>query len=134
MDDNFDGMTNNPRTIREVTEEIYYHGLEVLPPIYGKGCFAMGELYSGDSYFWFAQIKTAYYGFLGSQTEAENVFAEVRRVAQIEHCQNCNSYAQGLSLYGALVVCPKCKKGLQGAEMAKRQISFFDDQPPLFNF
>jgi hypothetical protein len=132
----FDEMTEKIGQAVQVPEDDYWYALEVLPPIYGKKCFAMGELYTADKYFWFSQIGADYFGVLANQEIAESVFADLRtaKASEIRHCQNCNSYQSGLSLYGALVVCARCKNKLQGSEMAKRQISFFDDQKPLFEF
>jgi hypothetical protein len=134
MDDNFKNLEANPKTIREVSEEIFYHALEILPPLYGAKCFAMGECFSGESFFWFSQIKAKYYGILATQAEAESAFDNLRHRLTLNHCQNCNEYKGDLKPYGAIVACAKCRSKLTGAEMNRRQISFFDDQQPLINF
>jgi len=77
-DKDFKGLENNPKTTREVTEELHDHALDILPPVYGKGCFGMGEIYSGDSYFWFTKIGEKFFGFLGTQAEAERAFLNKR--------------------------------------------------------
>jgi hypothetical protein len=75
----FAEMTKSPKKVFAVTEDLFWYALEVLPPVYAKGCFGMGEAYSGEWFYWFMEIKNVgFYGFLGSQAEAEKAFADFR--------------------------------------------------------
>lgn len=67
-----------------VTEEHYWYALEVLPPIYGRGCFAMGEAAdhtpTGETvYYCFRAKGNQFTAFYGTLPEAEAAFAEARR-------------------------------------------------------
>ncbi len=68
----------------EITKEHSDYMLNVLPPRYGRGCFAMGEPYThrtdGVVYYWASEINGKHFGVLGTKQEAEAAFAEVRRV------------------------------------------------------
>jgi hypothetical protein len=70
----------NPRLAVEITAEDYAYMLGVLPPIVGKNCFGMGDLYShtpaGEPiYYWACKRGARYFCFLGTQEEAEQEFA-----------------------------------------------------------
>ena len=59
----------------EVTEELFYYALNVLPPIYLKnGTFQMGECYSGDLYYTFGQKDGKCYGCLCNKNFSINNF------------------------------------------------------------
>ena len=62
----------------------------VLPPIYAKGCFGMGECDHGNSYFWFAQNGDKYFAVLGEREAAERVFAK------LTYCEMCKPYKREL--------------------------------------
>lgn len=71
----------NPRLAVEITADDYAYMLGVMPPpIVGKNCFAMGDLYShtpaGEPiYYWACERGTRYFCLLGTQEEAEQEFA-----------------------------------------------------------
>lgn len=59
--------------------DTYYHYLNVLPPMDGKGCFGLGEPYDHTNSgkiitVWCCQRGGLYYGFLGTKTEAEEFY------------------------------------------------------------
>lgn len=59
----------------EVSEELFYYALGVLPPIYLKnGTFQMGECYSRDFYYTFGEKGGKYYGCLCNKNFALNNF------------------------------------------------------------
>lgn len=70
----------NPRLAVEITAADYAYMLGVMPPIVGKNCFAMGDLYSHSAagepvYYWACERGTRYFCLLGTQEEAEQEFA-----------------------------------------------------------
>ena len=70
----------NPRVPVEITVDDYAYMLGVLPPIHGKYCFAMGELYTHNPagepvYYWACKRDRRYFCLLGTQQEAEQEFA-----------------------------------------------------------
>ena len=70
----------NPRVPVEITVDDYAYMLAVLPPIHGKYCFAMGELYTHNPagepvYYWACKRDRRYFCLLGTQQEAEQEFA-----------------------------------------------------------
>lgn len=76
----FDFAKLNPRAPVEITADDYAYMLGVLPPIYGKHCFAMGELYTHNPagepiYYWACKRDRRYFCLLGTQQEAEQEFA-----------------------------------------------------------
>ena len=78
----FDTIAASPVPIT-VDEDTYWYALEVLPPIYGYGCFAMGEAAGYAStgeytYYWFTKLKGIFYGILGTKIQAENAFREIQ--------------------------------------------------------
>ena len=66
--DNFDTLkkeVGENGKFLEVTEELFYYALNVLPPIYlPNGTFQMGECYSGDLFYTFGQKDGKYFGCL----------------------------------------------------------------------
>ena len=76
----FDFAKLNPRVPVEITADDYAYMLGVLPPIHGKNCFAMGELYTHSAegepiYYWACKRDRRYFCLLGTQQEAEQEFA-----------------------------------------------------------
>jgi hypothetical protein len=76
----FDFAKLNPRVPVEITADDYAYMLGVLPPIHGKHCFAMGELYTHNGegisiYYWACKRDRRYFCLLGTQQEAEQEFA-----------------------------------------------------------
>lgn len=74
----YDGLTAEPV---EVTEDLYWEALEVMPPIYRKGCFGVGEplrhTATGEVVtYWFASRGGSFYGMVGTSGEAEAAFAK----------------------------------------------------------
>jgi hypothetical protein len=70
----------NRRLAVEITAEDYEYMLCVMPPIYGKNCFAMGEIYTHSAanepiYYWASKHDRRYFCLLGTQAEAEQEFA-----------------------------------------------------------
>lgn len=64
----------------EVTEAEYIDMRDVLPPVYGYGCWAMGEILDHTPqgtpvYYWFAERDNKFFCFVGTKAEAELVFA-----------------------------------------------------------
>lgn len=63
----------------EVTEDDFHYMLNVLPPIYAKGCLGISEAYTHDEQnraerIWFAERKGKYLCFYGIRAEAELEF------------------------------------------------------------
>ena len=76
----FDFAKLNPRVPVEITADDYAYMLGVLPPIHGKHCFAMGELYTHNPagepiYYWACKRDRRYFCLLGTQQQAEQEFA-----------------------------------------------------------
>ncbi len=76
----FDFAKLNPRVTVEITADDYAYMLSVLPPIHGRHCFAMGDLYTHNAqgqpiYYWACKRDARYFGLLGTQQEAEQEFA-----------------------------------------------------------
>lgn len=79
----FDTIKENGSTPTKVDEDTYWYALEVLPPIYAKGCFGMGEQYSFSpdgqpTYYWFTSRKThapdaEFYGIIATKAQAEAI-------------------------------------------------------------
>jgi len=70
----------NPRFPVEITADDYAYMLGALPPISGKKCFAMDELYTHNAagqpvYYWGCKRGQRYFCLLGTQEEAEQAFA-----------------------------------------------------------
>lgn len=70
----------NRRLPVEITAEDYEYMLGVMPPIYGKNCFAMGEIYTHSAagepiYYWACKRDRRCFCLLGTQAEAEQEFA-----------------------------------------------------------
>lgn len=70
----------NRGTPIEITATDYDYMLGVLPPVYGRGCFAMGELFTHTNtgvaiYYWAAEQQEKFFCLLGTQEEAEREFA-----------------------------------------------------------
>lgn len=66
----------------EVSEGAYWYALEVLPPIYAPGMFAICEpqshLDTGEAtYHWFCKRGKRYYGALGTKAQAISIFATI---------------------------------------------------------
>lgn len=53
-------------------------------------------------------------------------------LAEIKHCQICQSYKSDLKPVSGQMACANCRNKARVKQLAKAQISFFDDQPPLF--
>lgn len=69
----------NAGKLIQITENDYYYMRDVLPPVYGKGCLAMGEIANHDAhdrpiYYWTAERDGKYFCFYGTQDEAEKQF------------------------------------------------------------
>ena len=76
----FDFAKLNPGVSIEITADDFSYMLGVLPPIHGKRCFAMGELYTHNPagepvYYWASKRGRRYFCLLGTQQEAEQEFA-----------------------------------------------------------
>lgn len=67
------------RKLVEITREQHDYMLNVLPPIYARGCFAMGEPVAHESdgvtYHWAGERAGKYYVCYGTRAEAERAFA-----------------------------------------------------------
>lgn len=84
----------------EVTEALYFEAMDVMPPIYATGCFAVGEALAHDNhgypiYHWFAEIRGRYYGFCGLKAHATIAFANLR-YGQATIMDNYREYNTGL--------------------------------------
>jgi hypothetical protein len=69
----------NAGKLIQITENDYYYMRDVLPPVYGKGCFAMGEIANHTAqdhpiYYWTAEREGKYFCFYGTQDQAEKQF------------------------------------------------------------
>jgi hypothetical protein len=69
----------NAGKLIQITEDDYYYMRDVLPPVYGKGCFAMGEIANHTAqdhpiYYWTAEREGKYFCFYGTQDQAEKQF------------------------------------------------------------
>lgn len=68
-----------PGQLVEITEEQYEHMLNVLPPIYARGCFAMGEPVDhtpeGVTFHWAARRGDKFFGCYGTRAQAELAFS-----------------------------------------------------------
>lgn len=70
----------------EIDEEMYWYMLEVLPPLYGRGCFAMCEPYSHElvdgrevaTYTWACKRGGKFFATFGTRAEAEPLLAAAR--------------------------------------------------------
>lgn len=59
----------------EVTEELFYYALGVVPPIYlSNGTFQMGECYSGSLFYTFGKKEGKYFGCLCNSNFSLNNF------------------------------------------------------------
>jgi len=63
----------------EVTEKQFWYMLEVLPPIYGPGCYGISEAYHFDpdgkeTRIWFRSERGKYYCFFGTRDDAKRLF------------------------------------------------------------
>lgn len=69
-------------TIVEVTERLLNDALNVMPPIYVRGCFALGEplshnIYGEGVFYHFAQMADdRCYGMIGTNNEAGHAFKD----------------------------------------------------------
>jgi len=69
----------NAGKLIQITENDYYYMRDVLPPVYGKGCFAMGEIANHTAqdhpiYYWTAEREGKYFCFYGTRDQAEKQF------------------------------------------------------------
>ncbi|MBI1948574.1 MAG: DUF1419 domain-containing protein [Deltaproteobacteria bacterium] len=68
-----------PGTLVEISEEQYEHMLNVLPPLYARGCFAMGEpvehTAAGATYHSAAKRGEKYLACYGTRAQAELAFS-----------------------------------------------------------
>lgn len=73
-----DTMAGIGRTVVEVTEELYYYGLEVVPPIYQRGFFMVGEPLShtaeGVEYTCFCNRANRYWAVDATAEQAAKLF------------------------------------------------------------
>jgi hypothetical protein len=62
----------------EIDEEQYHYMLDVLPPIYARGCFAMGEPVAhttdGVTFHWAGKCCDRYFACYGTRRQAELAF------------------------------------------------------------
>jgi hypothetical protein len=98
----YDGLRDGK--VHEVTEDLFYQALNVMPPIEANGCFAMGEPVSSDkhgypTYYWFMSAKGKYYGFYGIKAHAIMELREVRTPAPTL-MENYRDYNKGLGSMG----------------------------------
>lgn len=76
-----DFMTDRakPGTLVEITAGQYEHMLNVLPPIYARGCFGMGEpvehTADGPTYHWAAMRGGKHFACYGTRAQAELAFS-----------------------------------------------------------
>jgi hypothetical protein len=87
----------------EVTSELYYTALEVMPPVYATGCFGVGEAHSHDNHgyalrHWFAEIGGKFYGYLGIKSDAILQFGALRGTPTM--MDNYREYNKGLGSMG----------------------------------
>ena len=79
----FIAMKNNGTNPIIVPEDTYWYALEVLPPIYCVGGFAMGEQAGYNSqqatgtFYWFTKKAGVFYGLLGTKKDAQINFAKL---------------------------------------------------------
>lgn len=63
----------------EIDEEQYQYMLDVLPPVYARGCFAMGEpvehTAQGVTFHWAGKRGEKFFACYGTKAQAESAFA-----------------------------------------------------------
>lgn len=80
----FDDMKVKARELVEITAEDAGYLLEALPPVYGDGCFAMGEPHSYDyeekaqTFYWAGKVGEGWFGILATQKQAEAAYRAAR--------------------------------------------------------
>lgn len=76
----FDHITNNKPHVTETTAEVYDYAKNVLPPIYVKGFWGLGEGFDHAAggeiiTIWFISKEGKYFAVLGTEAEARQRFA-----------------------------------------------------------
>lgn len=75
----FDTDRKSPGVLVEIDEEQYEYMLNVLPPRYARGCFAMGEPVAhtegGATYHWAGRRGVKYFLCYGTRAQAERAFS-----------------------------------------------------------
>lgn len=81
MEENFKTARATRGELIEIADEQYQHMLNVLPPIYARGCFAMGEPVAhteeGVTYYWASKRGERSFLCYGTRREAETAFARL---------------------------------------------------------
>lgn len=75
----FEKLRRAPGTLLEIDEAQHDYMLNVLPPIYGRGCFAMGEPVThtedGVTFHWAGKRGARFFACYGTRAQAERAFA-----------------------------------------------------------
>ncbi len=76
---NFTTDRKNQGVLVEITKEQHAYMLNVLPPIYARGCFAMGEPVAhtsdGVTFHWAGKRGDKFFVCYGTKAQAELAFA-----------------------------------------------------------
>ena len=79
---NFTAARRAPGSLVEVTKDQHDDMLDTLPPIWARGCFAMGEPVDhtddGVTFHWAGRRGDKYYTCYGTREQAERAFASPR--------------------------------------------------------
>lgn len=78
-----DDLRANAGKVVPVDSELYWDAIGAVPPVGGKGCWAMGEeaghSAQGVLWYWFAEVDEGeFFGFFGTREAAETAFAAYR--------------------------------------------------------
>lgn len=75
----FKTAREHPGKLVEITTEQYDYMLNVLPPIYARGCFAMGEPVAhteeGVTFHWAGRREGKCFACYGTRRDAERAFS-----------------------------------------------------------
>lgn len=83
--DSFDKIRAANGQLVKITMALFYYMRDTLPPVYGNGCFAMGEPYSHTSegvptFCWTGHVADQPYACYGTKAQAEAEFLRARMV------------------------------------------------------
>jgi hypothetical protein len=129
---------NHPLPI-EITEEDYNYMLGVLPPLYQKHCFAMGERYTTRNdehiYYWAAKRDRRYFCLLGTLEEAQQEFeptlvskTHARLIQELINRDDIDSRATA-ALEQVLNLCQTTSVIIEAIAAAPDQLT--KDSPPI---
>ena len=75
---NFPAIRAAGATLTEISEQAHDYMLGVLPPIYARGCWAMGEpvthVADGPTFYWCAARGDRFFACYGTRRDAETAF------------------------------------------------------------